>query len=81
MDRQPFDMAEWTISHFAQANPKGPDISNVPLLLRRVADSLDKLGRVEVQDITLHREITEDGEDWPSLTVYFRHLNEGDQPG
>jgi hypothetical protein len=42
----------------------------VPALMRRVADSIEKLGPVEVQDIVFSTEITEDG-GWPSMTVYF----------
>ena len=60
----------WTIRHFSQANPKGPGQDNVPALLRRLADSVDELGKVEVQDITFETEITEDG-NWCSMTVYF----------
>ncbi|GAA4630330.1 hypothetical protein GCM10023196_055250 [Actinoallomurus vinaceus] len=60
----------WSIRHFSQANPQGPGQADVPALLRRVADAVEKLGPVEVQDIILHNEITADGP-WPSLTVYF----------
>ena len=38
-------------------------------LLRRVADTIEGLGPVEVQDITFTAQITEDG-DWPQMTVY-----------
>jgi hypothetical protein len=62
----------WTAEHFSQATPKGPGQEDVPALLRRVADTLERLGKVEVQDLVLHSEITEDGSDWPSLTVYLR---------
>ena len=60
----------WTIRHFSQANPKGKGQSDVPALLRRVADSIDKFGSVEVQDVTFQTEVNEDGP-WHSLTVYF----------
>jgi hypothetical protein len=60
----------WTIKHFAQANPAGPDRGNVPALLRRVADSIEALGSVDIQDLVLHSEITPDG-DWYSVTVYY----------
>ena len=62
----------WTAEHFSQANPKGPGQENVPALLRRVADTLERLGEVEIQDLILHSEITGDGSDWPSITVYLR---------
>jgi hypothetical protein len=60
----------WTVEHFSQANPAGEGQGDVPALLRRVADSIDALGKVEVQDLVLHTEVTEDG-GWPWLTVYF----------
>jgi hypothetical protein len=62
--------ATWTVEHFSQANPAGEGQGDVPALLRRVADSIAALGEVEVQDLVLHTEVTEDG-DWHSLTVYF----------
>jgi len=42
----------------------------VPALLRRVADSSERLGSVEVQDLTFGTEITERGPRH-RLTVYF----------
>jgi hypothetical protein len=41
----------------------------VSAALRRVADTIDELGDVDVQDITFSSEVT-DGEDWVSFTVY-----------
>lgn len=61
----------WTVEHFSQANPMGPGQGDVPALLRRVATSLERLGEVEVQDLVLHSELTEDGSEWPSITVYL----------
>ena len=60
----------WAVRHFSQANPRGPGQDDVPALLRRVADSIERLGPVEVQDVTFGTEVTEDGP-WYSLTVYF----------
>jgi hypothetical protein len=62
--------ASWSIKHFSQANPAGPDQANIPALLRRIAESIDQLGPVDVQDLILHEEITAEGP-WPSITVYF----------
>jgi hypothetical protein len=62
----------WTARHFSQANPKGQGQDNVPSLLRRVADTIEELGEVEVLDVVMHTEVTDDG-DWHSLTVYFDH--------
>jgi hypothetical protein len=60
----------WTVEHFSQANPEGAGQDDVPALLRRVAESLEALGVIEVQDLVMHTEVTADG-DWHSLTVYF----------
>jgi len=60
----------WTTRHFSQANLKGPGQRDVPALLRRVADSIQGLGAVNIQDLTFGTEITEDGP-WRHLTVYF----------
>lgn len=64
----------WTVRHFSQANPKGPGCDSVPALLRRLADSIEALGPVEVQDVVIQSEMTEFGS-WRSGTVYF-HLSE-----
>jgi hypothetical protein len=48
------DPETWTIEHFSQANPQGPGQDDVPALLRRVADTVEKFGVVDVQDITFH---------------------------
>jgi hypothetical protein len=60
----------WTINHFTQSNPNGTGQGDVAALLRRVADSLDALGDVQVQDLTFHSEVT-DGEDDLHVTVYY----------
>jgi len=62
----------WTMRHFSQSNPKGIGEGDVPAQLRRVADTLDGLSPVKVMDLLLHNdELTDDGEDWYSITVYF----------
>ncbi|MFI0983782.1 hypothetical protein [Streptomyces exfoliatus] len=66
----------WTVRHFSQANPFGPGCDSVPDLLRRLADSIEALGPVEVQDVVLSDEMTEHGP-WRSGTVYY-HLPEDD---
>lgn len=61
-----------TVRHFSQSNPKGLGEGDVPALLRRVANTLEELGPVKVMDLVLHNdELTADGEDWYSITVYF----------
>lgn len=66
----------WTIRHFSQANPAGPGCDSVPALLRRLADSIEALGSVEIQDVVISSEITEDGP-WRSGTVYFHLPQDG----
>jgi hypothetical protein len=60
----------WNCRYFSQANPAGPGQDDVPALLRRLADSIEALGDVDVQDITFESEVTAGG-DHPSMTVYF----------
>jgi hypothetical protein len=61
----------WTIEHFSQSNPEGPGQKDVPRLLRRVADTLESMGEVEVEDVVFHSEVANDGSIWPSMTVYL----------
>jgi hypothetical protein len=65
----------WSVEHFSQSNPAGVGQEDVPALLRRVADSIEQLGKVEIQDLVMHAEATADGS-WPSLTVYFHRQPE-----
>ena len=58
------------VNHFSQANPRGPNQADMAALLRRVANTLDHLGPVDVDDITLAMEMNEDGRR-PRLTVFF----------
>ncbi|WP_182898766.1 hypothetical protein [Microbispora sp. H10830] len=71
--------------HFTQNNPEGIGQDSVPALLRRVATTIEELGQVEVYDLVMHNEVTDDGTDWPSITVYFDYANadepEEDEPG
>lgn len=60
--------------HFSQANPTGPGCDSLPALLRRLADSIDALGPVEIQDVVISSEATVHGP-WRSGTVYY-HLPE-----
>ena len=58
------------IRHFSQSNPTGDGQGDVARLLRRVADTLDELGDVDVQDVAFHTEVTE-SEDDLTMTVYY----------
>jgi hypothetical protein len=60
----------WSVFHFSQSNPSGPGQGDVAALLRRVADSVDELGDVRIQDITFSSQVTE-GEDDLTMTVYY----------
>ena len=62
--------ASWTAEHFSLANPLGQGQGDVPLLLRRVAETIEAFGNAKIQDLVLHTEVNEFG-DWPSVTVYF----------
>jgi len=64
------DPATWTARYFSQSNPAGAGQGDVAALLRRVAESIDDLGDVDVQDITFSTEVG-DGEDDLSMTVYY----------
>ena len=69
------DRQSWAVRHFSQANPQGDGQGSVPSLLRAVADTIEGLGTVDIQDIAFHREVTTDG-DWVSMTVYFHESSE-----
>jgi hypothetical protein len=62
----------WTCSHFSLANPLDDGASDLPRLLRRVADSIEQraIAPMELLDVTVSQEITGDGP-WWSLTVYW----------
>ena len=61
---------DWTICHFSLSNPTGNGQGDVAALLRRVADQIESLGDVQVQDITFTSAPT-DTEDDLTVTVYF----------
>jgi hypothetical protein len=69
---------KFSMFHFSQANPRGAGQDNVPALLRRVAETIDALGDVQVFDLVLHSEVTSDGENWPSATVYYADRTKSD---
>jgi len=61
---------KWTIFHFSQSNPAGFGQGDVVALLRRVADSIDDLGAVQVQDVAFHSDVTGEEDDL-TITVYY----------
>jgi hypothetical protein len=54
--------------------PKGDGQGDVPAL-RSVADSIEALGRVHVQDVTFGTDVTEDSP-WHSMTAYFHEASD-----
>jgi hypothetical protein len=68
------------VDHFAQGNGDGPDKGNVPRLLRRVAETIEELGPVQVMDLVLHMEMDDDGNDDPQITVYYYRKDTPDPP-
>jgi hypothetical protein len=61
---------DWTVSHFGQSNPEGEGQGDVAALLRRVADTIEELGDIDVLDLVFHSEPTAD-EDRVNITVYY----------
>jgi hypothetical protein len=59
-----------TVNHFTQGNAAGKLQDDLPALLRRVADSVEALGEVEIQDVVLQSALDGDACDRPFITVY-----------
>lgn len=65
-------MSAYPTESFSLANPVGPELDNVPLLLRRLADELESRPPMCVHDLILHTDI--DGEGYHhNITVYYTH--------
>ncbi len=62
----------WTSCHFSLANPRDDGSTDLPKLLRRMADEIEKLDidPMDILDLTVSQEITEDGP-WWSATLYW----------
>jgi hypothetical protein len=71
----------YPILNFTQNLANAPGRSSVPALLRHVADTIERLGDVDIQDIAFHPEDfpDDDGEPWPTLTVYFHEKDEDER--
>lgn len=61
-----------SVRQFSHANPRGEMQSDVPELLRGVAEQIERLEPIQVHDVVYRLELDDDGDDWPSMTVYFR---------
>jgi hypothetical protein len=68
----------WPIQNFSLCLPEGTDRSDVPALLRTLANNLDEYGPIEVQDITFGTEVTAEGY-VHSMTVYFHPADVDDE--
>jgi hypothetical protein len=64
---------KWTTYHFSRSNPEGAGQGDVSKLLRALADSLDALGDVQVDDITFQSIPTADEDDL-TFTVYYDRI-------
>ncbi|MFF3287402.1 hypothetical protein [Streptomyces sp. NPDC003023] len=62
------EIPEYSMYHFSQANPAGPGSTDVPALLRRVADSIESIDGAEVFDIVFR---PDPGDGQPTMTVYY----------
>ena len=62
----------WTCHHFSLANPVEDGADDLPKLLRRLADEIERLeiAAIEILDLTVSQEITADGP-WWSASVYW----------
>jgi len=67
----------WEVQHFSLALPEGTDRSDVPALLRSLADHLEARGAIEVHDVVMGSENTAEGP-VPHFTVYF-HPKDGSE--
>jgi hypothetical protein len=62
--------------HFSLNNPRGEGQEDVPKLLRRLASTLEEMGRIEIRDLILHNDTDDDGDPWPFVTIYFDYVEE-----
>lgn len=62
----------WPALHFSLGNPRDDGSTDLPRLLRRMADHIEALGLkpMDILDLTISQEITEDGP-WWNATVYW----------
>jgi hypothetical protein len=66
------EIPRWSCEHFSVANPRDDGADDLPRLLRRVAVAIEEYGiePMEILDVTVSEETTEDGP-WWSATVYW----------
>lgn len=63
---------EWSCRHISLANATGPTTTDLPLLLRRIAEEIERreIDPRQILDLTVSSEISEDGPEW-SVTLYW----------
>ena len=61
---------DYSVLHFSLSNPDGEGKGDVVKLLRSLAENVELLGDVQVQDITFGSEVSAD-EDDIHFTVYY----------
>lgn len=71
-------MPSWSSRHLSLSNARDDRPGDLPHLLRRVADAIEEEGIEPMQmlDLNLHHEMTEDGP-WWSVTVYWSPDKDG----
>lgn len=62
----------WTARHFSLSNPRGAGETDLPKLLRRVADEIEARGVEpgDILDLSISHEITSVGPSWRA-TLYW----------
>ncbi|MGP3958224.1 hypothetical protein ACTWPT_19630 [Nonomuraea sp. 3N208] len=75
------DQLGFQARHFSLNNPRGEGQDDVPNLLRRLASTLEEMGRIEIRDLVLHNDTDDDGDPWPFVTVYFDYVQEEEPNG
>jgi len=70
----------WASRHFSLSNPRDDGSTDLPRLLRRLADRLEGLGiaPTELLDVTISQDTTEAGP-WWTATVYWSSDDEASE--
>lgn len=72
MSRVADEQGGYASRHFSLANPRDDRPTDLPQLLRRLADEIERcnIEPMDLLDVTISQEITDDGP-WWSATVYW----------
>ena len=68
----------WSSLRFSLANPRNDGATDLPRLLRRLADEIERreIDAMDILDLTVSNEVIEDGP-WWSATLYWSPEDEG----